>query len=127
MQFVDVKNYIAFRKIFGNEKKTAPLISFLNAALEMHYANEDEGLKVAFVEAGKHNWSKEDLIAYDNASIAEQDKRGEIVAAEKKGVKKREIQIAREMKREGEPIDKIIKYSRSTRSVARTLWYKKLT
>jgi len=35
MQFVDVKNDVAFRKIFGNEQKTAPLISFLNAALQL--------------------------------------------------------------------------------------------
>jgi len=35
MQFVDLKNDIAFRKIFGNEQKTAPLISFLNASLEL--------------------------------------------------------------------------------------------
>lgn len=33
MQFVDVKNNIAFRKIFGNEKKKVILISFLNAVL----------------------------------------------------------------------------------------------
>lgn len=35
MRFADIKNDIAFRKIFGNEQKTAPLISFLNAALEL--------------------------------------------------------------------------------------------
>jgi hypothetical protein len=35
MQFADITNDIAFRKIFGNEQKTAPLISFLNAALEL--------------------------------------------------------------------------------------------
>lgn len=35
MEFADVKNDIAFRKIFGNELKTAPLISFLNAALQL--------------------------------------------------------------------------------------------
>jgi predicted transposase/invertase (TIGR01784 family) len=35
MQFADVKNDIAFRKIFGNEQNTAPLISFLNASLEL--------------------------------------------------------------------------------------------
>jgi hypothetical protein len=35
MKFVDIKNDVAFRKIFGNEKKSAPLISFLNAALEL--------------------------------------------------------------------------------------------
>ena len=35
MKFVDVKNDIAFRKIFGNEKKTQILISFLNAILKL--------------------------------------------------------------------------------------------
>ena len=35
MKFVDVKNDVAFRKIFGNEKKTKILISFLNAALKL--------------------------------------------------------------------------------------------
>jgi predicted transposase/invertase (TIGR01784 family) len=35
MKFVDIKNDIAFRKIFGNEKKSICLISFLNAVLEL--------------------------------------------------------------------------------------------
>lgn len=35
MKFVDVKNDVAFRKIFGNEKKTKILLSFLNAALQL--------------------------------------------------------------------------------------------
>jgi len=35
MKFVDVKNDIAFRKIFGNERKTQILISFLNAILKL--------------------------------------------------------------------------------------------
>lgn len=65
------------------------------------YANEDEGLKVAFIEADKHSWSKEDLIAYDNASIAEQDKRGEITFAERKG----KTDTAREFKRLGVGLD----------------------
>jgi predicted transposase/invertase (TIGR01784 family) len=34
MKFVDVKNDIAFRKIFGNENRKETLISFLNAILE---------------------------------------------------------------------------------------------
>jgi predicted transposase/invertase (TIGR01784 family) len=33
MKFADVKNDIAFRKIFGNENRTETLISFLNAVL----------------------------------------------------------------------------------------------
>ena len=39
MRFVDVKNDIAFRKIFGNEKKTVILISFLNAILDLKGQN----------------------------------------------------------------------------------------
>ncbi len=35
MEFADIKNDIAFRKIFGNEKKTEILISFLNAVLKL--------------------------------------------------------------------------------------------
>jgi predicted transposase/invertase (TIGR01784 family) len=35
MQFADIKNDIAFRKIFGNETKTEILISFLNAVLQL--------------------------------------------------------------------------------------------
>ena len=31
MVFVDIKNDIAFRKIFGNDEKTAPLISFFSS------------------------------------------------------------------------------------------------
>ncbi len=45
----------------------------------------DEGLIEAYKDADKHNWEKEELIAYDNASIAEQDERGKLIAAEKKG------------------------------------------
>jgi predicted transposase/invertase (TIGR01784 family) len=33
MQFVDIKNDIAFRKIFGNENRKEVLVSFLNAVL----------------------------------------------------------------------------------------------
>jgi predicted transposase/invertase (TIGR01784 family) len=35
MQFADVKNDIAFRKIFGNDTKTEILVSFLNAVLKL--------------------------------------------------------------------------------------------
>ncbi len=39
MEFADIKNDIAFRKIFGNEKKTEILISFLNAVLKLERNN----------------------------------------------------------------------------------------
>jgi len=36
VKFADVKNDIAFRKIFGNENRKETLISFLNAVLDFH-------------------------------------------------------------------------------------------
>lgn len=45
MQFADIKNDIAFRKIFGNENKIEILISFLNAVLKLK-GNE----KITWVE-----------------------------------------------------------------------------
>jgi predicted transposase/invertase (TIGR01784 family) len=47
MKFVDIKNDIAFRKIFGNEKKTICLISFLNAVLELE--GNDRVVKVSII------------------------------------------------------------------------------
>jgi predicted transposase/invertase (TIGR01784 family) len=44
MRFVDVKNDIAFRKIFGNEKKKVILISFLNAVLGLEGQNRIKGV-----------------------------------------------------------------------------------
>jgi predicted transposase/invertase (TIGR01784 family) len=40
MKFVDIKNDIAFRKIFGNENKKEILISFLNAVLKLENQNK---------------------------------------------------------------------------------------
>ena len=40
MKFVDIKNDVAFRKIFGNENKKEVLISFLNAVLLLQKNNK---------------------------------------------------------------------------------------
>ena len=45
MQFADIKNDIAFRKIFGNENKKEILISFLNAVLKL-----ENNKKITWVE-----------------------------------------------------------------------------
>jgi predicted transposase/invertase (TIGR01784 family) len=80
--------------------------------LEVVPANvDDEGLKAAYQDANKHSWTKEELEAYDYAAMREQDEKGKLVHAEKKGKKEREIEIASEMKNENEPIEKIIKYT----------------
>lgn len=75
------------------------------------YANDDEGLKEAFVEADKHNWSKDDLIAYDNFSIWEGDQRQErdrvIQKAEEKGIERRDIEIVIRLHLMGKAPDEI--------------------
>jgi predicted transposase/invertase (TIGR01784 family) len=57
----------------------------------------DEGLKTAYQEADKHLWKKEELIAYENASVRDQDQKGEIDFAKEKGKeegeKKKEIEM----------------------------------
>ena len=100
MQFVDIKNDIAFRKIFGNENKKIILISFLNAVMKLEVVPEnvdDEGLKAAYQDANKHSWTKEELEAYDYAAMREQDERGKLVQAEKRGI----LKVAKTMKEKG--------------------------
>ena len=46
MQFVDVKNDIAFRKIFGNENKKIILISFLNAVMKLKGKDAIEDVEI---------------------------------------------------------------------------------
>jgi predicted transposase/invertase (TIGR01784 family) len=47
MKFVDVKNDIAFRKIFGNDKKKTILISFLNAILQLDGDKRIKSISIA--------------------------------------------------------------------------------
>jgi predicted transposase/invertase (TIGR01784 family) len=46
MQFVDIKNDIAFRKIFGNENKKIILISFLNAVMRLKDKDAIEDVEI---------------------------------------------------------------------------------
>lgn len=71
----------------------------------------DEGLKAAYHDANIHSWEKEELEAYDYAAMREQDERGKLVQAEKKGAKNSKIEIAKQMKTAGEPMEKIIRYT----------------
>jgi predicted transposase/invertase (TIGR01784 family) len=47
MKFVDIKNDIAFRKIFGNDKKTGILISFLNAIMHLEGNKRIKSITIA--------------------------------------------------------------------------------
>lgn len=57
----------------------------------------DEGLKSANEDADKHNWSKEELEAYDNVFIREQDDRGRLTKIQK--------DIARKLLKSGLPLE----------------------
>lgn len=61
---------------------------------------KDQGLKNAYEDADKHNWTKEELEAYDNVFIREQDERGRITKVQK--------DIAGKLLKLGLPVDDII-------------------
>ncbi len=89
-RFVDVKNDVAFRKIFGNEQRTVILISFLNAVLDL--TNEDQIIDIQLI-----NPFQLPRIRGEKSSIIDvnaKDKRGrsfiiEMQVAEKDGFGKR--------------------------------------
>jgi predicted transposase/invertase (TIGR01784 family) len=74
---------------------------------------KDEGLKEAYTEADKHNWTKQELEDYERASIKERDEIGRIEFAEKKGNIKGKIEgkieVARSLKLNGIDFDLIAK------------------
>jgi len=49
---------------------------------------KDEGLKFAYQDADKHNWTKEELEAYDYVLMREQDDRGRLTLATKRAAEK---------------------------------------
>ena len=89
--------------------KNAPNLDVIPADVK------DEGLKHAYEDADRHNWTKEELEAYHYAEMRRQDEKGKTELAVRKAAKTareaREIEIAREMIKDNEPINKIIKYT----------------
>ncbi|QQS30279.1 MAG: Rpn family recombination-promoting nuclease/putative transposase [Sphingobacteriales bacterium] len=84
--FIELRKFD--KKADEMETLTDKWIFFIKNAEKLEVIPEntdDEGLVEAYKDADKHSWKKEELIAYDNASIAEQDERGRLIAAEKKG------------------------------------------
>ena len=77
--FVELKKF----NLQVNELKTLieKWVFFIKNAEDLDVMPEnvdDKGLKEAYKHADRHSWKKEELIAYDNASIAEQDMRGKM-------------------------------------------------
>lgn len=66
---------------------------------------EDEGLKQAYLEADKLNWTQAELDDYERASIKEQDEIGRIELrekrAEKRAEKRKSLEIGKKLKDKG--------------------------
>ena len=94
MDFSDVKNDIAFRKMFDNKQKTA------------------------FIRFNRHNWTKEEIIAYDNVKIKEADEVQEkLFVAEKaraEGMEEGKVEMIIGMYEEGLSVPQIAKVSKKT-------------
>jgi predicted transposase/invertase (TIGR01784 family) len=70
-----------------------------------HQLEEPKELREAFEVANQMSWSKEELEAYDARGIYIQDERGRIEYAMEEGMKVREVEIARDLKKNGVNID----------------------
>jgi predicted transposase/invertase (TIGR01784 family) len=83
---------------------------------------KDEGLKEAYLEADKHNWTQLELEDYLRASLKEQDDIGKVEFAVKKAVKiaeenaekRKAKEIGKTMKNKGFPIETIIELTNLT-------------
>ena len=66
---------------------------------------DDEGLKEAYSESDKHNWTKEELDNYDYFLMREQDEKGKVELAEKRAEeraeKRKTLEIAKKFKQAG--------------------------
>ena len=77
----------------------------------------DEGLKEAYTESDRHNWTKDELDSYDYFLMREQDERGKVELAEKRAEEKKVFEIARNGLREKLPIEVISKLTGDRKSV----------
>jgi predicted transposase/invertase (TIGR01784 family) len=76
---------------------------------------KDEGLKRAYEDANRHNWTQEELDAYHYSEMRRQDEKGKTDLAVRKAVEKtkeeKAIEIAKKMITLGESIEKIVLYT----------------
>lgn len=72
---------------------------------------DDEGLLSAYEEANQHTWTQAELDAYDYVDMRQEQARAEIDAAEARGERKGKQETAKEMKKDGESIEKIKRYT----------------
>ena len=87
-------NFIELPKFNKQETELTTIIDqwvyFIKNAENLNISPEsvkDAGLKYAYEDADKHNWTKAELDAYDYVLMREQDDRGRITFATRKAVK----------------------------------------
>jgi predicted transposase/invertase (TIGR01784 family) len=97
-------NFIELPKFTKKETELSSIIDqwvyFIKNAKNLEVIPEnvnDEGLKFAYQDADRHNWTKEELEAYDYVLMREQDDRGRITKVQK--------DIARKFVKSGSPIE----------------------
>jgi predicted transposase/invertase (TIGR01784 family) len=73
---------------------------------------DDAGLKQAYEDADKHSWTKDELLAYDYAAMRQQDEKGKLTLAEKRGIELGKLEMAKEMVLNNEPNEHIMKYTK---------------
>jgi len=103
--------------------KNAPNLEVIPADVK------DEGLKHAYEDAYRHNWSKKELEAYHYAEMRKQDERGKTELAVRRATEQAKnqgkiegkIEMAQEMINDNEPIDKIIKYTKLSKEIIEKL------
>lgn len=97
-------NFIELPKFNKRESELESIIDqwvyFIKNAENLHVIPEnvkDEGLKIAYEDADKHNWTAAELDAYDYVLMREQDDRGRLTFA----VRKQQENIARKLIQRG--------------------------
>jgi len=99
--------------------KNAPNLNVIPADVK------DEGLKHAYEDADRHNWSKEELEAYHYTEMRRQDEKGKTELAVKKAYQKgaddKIIETAKEMIKDNEPIERIVKYTKLSKETIEKL------
>ncbi len=107
-------NFIELPKFNKTETEITTVIDqwvyFIKNAEDLEVIPEsvkDKGLKSAYEDADKHNWTKEELDAYDYVLMREQDDRGRVSFALRTGITKVQEEIARKLIKLGLSFDDI--------------------
>ena len=73
----------------------------------------DEGLKEAYTESDKHNWTKDELDSYDYFLMREQDEKGRVefaeIKAKEEAKKENTLEIGKKLKSLGVDLQSIVK------------------